>query len=57
MRSPQQIPAALEKNSNMIIYDSFGVLTTKKDLWRPETQKSVCLTAVQVSAPLAVSIL
>lgn len=57
MRSPQQIPAALEKSSNMIKYDSFGVLTTKKNLWSPETQKSVCLTAVQVSAPLAVSIL
>lgn len=57
MSNPQQIPGAIEKNSNLIKYAAFGVLSTGITLWTPEAEKRVCLTAVQASASQGVSIL
>lgn len=53
----QQINVALEESSYIIKYDSFGILSAKKSIWVPETEKSILLTAVQVSAPLDISII
>ncbi|SHN75173.1 hypothetical protein [Desulfitobacterium chlororespirans] len=57
LQTSNAIPVAIEKSSPMIKYDRFGVLPTRQSLWTPETGKSVCLTAAQVSAPLAASII
>ncbi|WP_367568022.1 hypothetical protein [Lacrimispora sp.] len=53
----QQINVTLEESSDIIIYDSFGILSAKKSIWVPEAQKSILLTAVEVSAPLDISII
>ncbi|MBU5425104.1 hypothetical protein KQI41_01660 [Tissierella pigra] len=57
LQDNQQPFLALEENSNIVKYNSFGILTEKQNLWTPEAQKSIFLTAVQVSAPLPVSII
>ncbi|ACL20244.1 hypothetical protein Dhaf_2211 [Desulfitobacterium hafniense DCB-2] len=57
LQTPQSIPVAIEKSSSTIKYDRFGVLPTRQGLWTPAAGKSICLTAVQGTAPLAVSIL
>lgn len=44
-------------SAKVIKYDSFGMLSTPKTIWTPGPQESIFLTAVQVSAPLAVSVL
>lgn len=48
---------AMEESSNIIKYESFGVLSNNKTIWTPETDKSIYLTGIQGSAPLPVSIL
>lgn len=53
----QQINITLEGSSDIIKYDSFGILSAKKSIWVPEAQKSIFLTAVEVSAPLDISII
>ena len=53
----QQINITLEESSDIIKYDSFGILSIKKSIWVPEAQKSILLTAVEVSAPLDISII
>lgn len=53
----QQINITLEESSDIIKYDSFGILSAKKSIWVPEAQKSILLTAVEVSAPLDISII
>lgn len=53
----QQINGTLEESSYIIKYDSFGVLSAKRSIWVPETEKSILLTAVQVSAPLDISMI
>lgn len=53
----QQIQLTIEESSDKIIYDSFGILSAKKSIWVPETQKSIFLTTIQVSAPLEISII
>jgi hypothetical protein len=55
--SNQQILLAIKKSSDVINYYSLGIQPSKTILWTPEPQKSIYLTSVQVSAPLAVSIL
>ncbi|TCL55205.1 hypothetical protein EDD76_11645 [Kineothrix alysoides] len=55
--SNQQILLAIKKSSDIINYYSVGIQPSKTILWTPEPQKSIYLTSVQVSAPLAVSIL
>lgn len=57
------IPAAsqtlltIKKSSDTINYYSLGIQPSKTNIWSPDPQKSIYLTSVQVSAPLAVSIL
>lgn len=53
----QGVPIARKRSSNIIKYDTFTTLSSGKALWTPESGKSVFLTAVQVSAPQAVSII
>lgn len=53
----QQIPLTIEERSDIIHYYSFGIQPSKTILWTPEPQKSIYLTSVQASAPLAASIL
>ncbi len=53
----QQVHLAIKKSSGIINYYSLGIQPSKIILWTPDPQKSIYLTAVQVSAPLAVSIL
>lgn len=53
----QQINGTMEESSYIIKYDSFGILSAKRSIWIPETEKSILLTAVQVSAPLDISII
>ncbi|WP_236354838.1 hypothetical protein [Konateibacter massiliensis] len=53
----QQILLTIKKSSNIMNYYSLGIQPSKTILWTPEPQKSIYLTSVQVSAPLAVSIL
>lgn len=53
----QQMNLTLEESSYIIKYDSFGILSAKRSIWVPETEKSILLTAVQVSAPLDISII
>ncbi len=57
LQDNQQLKITLEESSNMIKYDSFGILSVKKSIWVPEPQKSILLTAVEVSAPLDISII
>jgi hypothetical protein len=57
LQNNQQILITMEESSDTIKYQSFSILSTKENIWTPGTQKSIFLTAVQVSAPLAVSIL
>lgn len=57
LQSNQQILFTMEEGSDMIKYHSFGTLPTKETIWIPGTDKSIFLTAVQVSSPLPVSIL
>lgn len=57
LQTSQSIPTAIEKSSSTIKCDRFGVLPTRQGLWTPAAGKSICLTAVQGTAPLAVSIL
>lgn len=57
LQSPQSIPVAIEKSSPVIKYDRFGVQPTRQGVWTPAAGKSIYLTAVQGTAPLAVSIL
>ena len=49
--------SAIEESSNIIQYESFGILPSKKTIWVPETDKSIYLTAVHGAAPLPISIL
>lgn len=44
-------------SAKIMKYDRFGMLPTPKTIWTPGSQESIFLTAVQVSAPLAASIL
>ncbi len=53
----QQILLTIKERSDIIQYYSLGIQPSKTILWTPEPQKSIYLTSVQVSAPLAVSIL
>ena len=53
----QQIDVTLEESSYIVKYDSFGILSAKRSIWVPETEKCILLTAVQVSAPLDISII
>lgn len=53
----QQVLLTIKKSSDVINYYSVGIQPSKTIIWTPETQKSIYLTSVQVSAPLAVSIL
>ncbi len=53
----QQILVTIKESSNVVNYYSFGIQPSKTILWTPEPQKSIYLTSVQVSAPLAVSII
>lgn len=57
LQDNQETFLGVEKGSNVVKYNNLGVLTEKQDLWTPEAQKSIFLTAVQVSAPLPVSII
>ncbi len=52
-----QILLTTTESSDVIKYYSFGIQPSKTILWTPEPQKSIYLTSVQVSAPLAASIL
>lgn len=53
----QQILLSIKKSSDIINYYNLGIQPSKTILWTPDPQKSIYLTSVQVSAPLAVSIL
>ena len=53
----QQILLTMKESSNIINYYSFGIQPSKSILWTPGPQKSIYLTSVQVSAPLAATIL
>lgn len=53
----QQTQLTIKKSSDIINYYSLGIQPSKTVLWTPESQKSIYLTSVQLSAPLAVSIL
>lgn len=53
----QQILLTLKESSDIINYYNLGIQPSKIILWTPEPQKSIYLTSVQVSAPLAASIL
>ena len=53
----QQILLTIKESSDVIKYYSLGIQPSKTTLWTPEPQKSIYLTSVQVSAPLAASIL
>lgn len=53
----EQILLTIKESSDVINYYSLGIQSSKTILWTPETQKSIYLTSVQVSAPLAASIL
>lgn len=53
----QQVLLTIKESSDIINYYSLGIQPSKIILWTPEPQKSIYLTSVQVSAPLAVSIL
>lgn len=53
----RQILLTIKKSSDIINYYSLGIQPSKTILWTPEPQKSIYLTSVQVSAPLAASIL
>lgn len=57
LQSNPPISLAIEESSDTIQYSSFGILPTKSSLWIPASGKSIYLTSVQVSAPLAVSFL
>ncbi len=52
-----EILLSIKKSSDIIHYYSLGIQPSKTILWTPDPQKSIYLTSVQVSAPLAVSIL
>ena len=47
----------IKKSSVTINYYSLGIQPSKTIIWSPDPQKSIYLTSVPVSAPLAVSIL
>lgn len=53
----QQILLTIPESSDVIKYYSLGIQPSKTILWTPEPQKTIYLTSVQVSAPLAASIL
>ncbi len=53
----QQILLTIQKSSDIINYYTFGKQPSRTILWTPEPEKNIYLTSVQVSAPLAVSIL
>ncbi len=53
----EQILLTIKESSDVINYYSLGMQSSKTILWTPEPQKSIYLTSVQVSAPLAASIL
>lgn len=53
----QQILLSIKKSSNIIYYYNIGKQSSKIIIWTPDPQKSIYLTSIQVSAPLAVSIL
>ncbi|WP_312813750.1 hypothetical protein [Sedimentibacter sp.] len=53
----EQILLTIKGSSDVINYYSLGMQSSKTILWTPEPQKSIYLTSVQVSAPLAASIL
>mgnify|MGYP001130931351 CR=1 FL=1 len=53
----QQILLTIKESSNIINHYSLGIQPSKIILWTPGPQKSIYLTSVQVSAPLAASIL
>lgn len=53
----QQVLLTIEERSDIINYYSLGIQPAKTILWTPDPQKSIYLTAVQVSAPLMTSIL
>ncbi|WP_246346128.1 hypothetical protein [Sedimentibacter hydroxybenzoicus] len=53
----EQILLTIKESSDVINYYSLGIQSSKTILWTPEPQKSIYLTSVQVSAPLAASIL
>lgn len=57
LQNNQQILSSKEESSDIIKYHSFGILGSKETIWIPEMDKSIFLTAVQVSAPLAISVL
>lgn len=53
----RQILLNIKKSSDIINNYSSGIQPSKVILWTPEQQKSIYLTSVQVSAPLAASII
>jgi hypothetical protein len=53
----RQILLTIGEGSDIIKNYSLGIQPSKIILWTPEPQKSIYLTSVQVSAPLAASIL
>lgn len=53
----QKTLLVMEEGSDLVKYHSFGVQATKDAIWMPAAEKSIFLTAVQVSAPLAISII
>ncbi|WP_312652370.1 hypothetical protein [Aminipila sp.] len=53
----EQILLTIKESSDVINYYSLGMQPSKTILWTPEPQKSIYLTSVQVSGPLAASIL
>ena len=57
LQNNEQVLFTMEESSDMIKYHSFGTLSQKETIWIPELNKSIFLTAVQVSSPLATSIL
>ncbi len=53
----RQILLTIEEGSDIINNYSLGIQPSKIILWTPDPQKSIYLTSVQISAPLAASIL
>lgn len=57
LQNGQQALIIREKGTNITKYYTFNILPVEEPIWTPESQKSIFLTAVQASAPLAVTIL
>lgn len=57
LRDRPQNLSTLQKSSDIVKYRSFGILPSKSVLWLPDSQKSIFLTAIQLSAPLPISVL